>query len=332
MNKNTELEIYKHLAKNPEWITILKEAMEVEEKKEKEWESKGYGKYLGWEWYDVHASPSTLNSMVVAKLLNVTLSTHSGTHYLVNYKELVRKVIQQLEGGLQQAEELPAETIPDDLFDIIIGYDDVKQLAKMAINSEKPVHILFSGPPASAKTMFLMELHRLPDSYYALAPSITEAGLSNILFTYEPKYLIIDEIDRMKWTDIGQLNSLMATGEVVETKYRKTRSTKLSTKVFAAGIRIEKLPSDLLSRFITLRFKPYTYDEFVKVAVDVIRREGVMEYIAKDIADKIWNIYHDEADVRRCIYVARMVGNNADLVDGVTAVIKKYKHTPMSPR
>jgi hypothetical protein len=41
------------------------------------------------------------------------------------------------------------------LFDDIIGYDNIKRLFSMALNSDEQVSILLSGPPASAKTMFL---------------------------------------------------------------------------------------------------------------------------------------------------------------------------------
>ena len=41
---------------------------------------------------------------------------------------------------------------PEPLFDSIVGYDDVKKLFQMSLSSDKPVHILLVGPPASAKT------------------------------------------------------------------------------------------------------------------------------------------------------------------------------------
>ena len=41
-------------------------------------------------------------------------------------------------------------------FQNIIGYDDIKKIFKMSLNSDKPVHILLVGPPASAKTLFML--------------------------------------------------------------------------------------------------------------------------------------------------------------------------------
>jgi hypothetical protein len=42
------------------------------------------------------------------------------------------------------------------LFDDICGFDDVKDLFKMAIQAERPVHLLLCGPPASAKSLFMV--------------------------------------------------------------------------------------------------------------------------------------------------------------------------------
>jgi Holliday junction DNA helicase RuvB len=48
-----------------------------------------------------------------------------------------------------------AESKTGPLFKDIIVYNDVKRLFRMALDSDEQSHILLSGPPASAKTMFL---------------------------------------------------------------------------------------------------------------------------------------------------------------------------------
>jgi hypothetical protein len=52
------------------------------------------------------------------------------------------------------------------LFYNIYGYDNVKRLFKMALESIHPSSILLSGPPASAKTLFLHSLMILQGSYF----------------------------------------------------------------------------------------------------------------------------------------------------------------------
>ena len=45
-------------------------------------------------------------------------------------------------------------------FEEIIGHDHIKKLFQMATTSNEPTHILLTGPPASAKTMFLLSLRQ----------------------------------------------------------------------------------------------------------------------------------------------------------------------------
>jgi Holliday junction DNA helicase RuvB len=80
----------------------------------------------------------------------------------------------------------------EELFDDIIGHGDVKMLFRMALNSHEQVSILLSGPPASAKTMFLESLGKLKSSYFVDGTSTTKSGLIDCLFLNNPKYLLID--------------------------------------------------------------------------------------------------------------------------------------------
>jgi len=67
---------------------------------------------------------------------------------------------------------------------VIVGYDDVKELFLDAIRFIESVYILLIGPPASAKSMFPLELSRLPRSYYAIGRVTSKTGLADILFSY----------------------------------------------------------------------------------------------------------------------------------------------------
>ena len=96
-------------------------------------------------------------------------------------------------------------------FDSIIGFDDVKRLFGLSLESEKPVHILLVGPPASAKTLFMLECMKFNRSYFTLGSHSTKAGMIDYLFKNRPKYLIIDEIEHMPNKDQTALLSLMET-------------------------------------------------------------------------------------------------------------------------
>lgn len=315
-----KLELKLLLAENPDWVETLKEALEVEEEDRRKAEEKG-SNYLGWEWYEVHTPPQVLNNMVSKRILDIVYASRSSTSYVLRDRDLIREVIEEIEAS---GVEVPSEEeIPSDLFEIIVGHRNVKTVLRYAIESERPCHVLLVGPPASAKTLFLMELSRLPESYYLLAPTMTSAGLNEVLFALQPKYLLIDEIDRLHGDNLGVLNSLMATGRISETKWGKTRYAVLYTKVFAAGIKVNSLPRDLLSRFIKIRFEPYSRDEFLEVSKSVLEREGVPEDVAEFIALSVWNMYGNKSDVRQCVSIARMANGEKEKAEVVAEVMKR---------
>ncbi len=41
-------------------------------------------------------------------------------------------------------------------FGNIVGYDDIKDLVRRVLSSDENYNLLFVGPPASAKTLFLL--------------------------------------------------------------------------------------------------------------------------------------------------------------------------------
>jgi hypothetical protein len=111
----------------------------------------------------------------------------------------------------------------------------------MSLDSKEPVSILLSGPPASAKTMFLQALMKLNCSYFMDGGNTTKPGIIDYIFENKPKYLLIDEIDKLPAEDKVFLLNLMDTGIVTETKYGKTRTTYLRTSVFATSNNNQRL-------------------------------------------------------------------------------------------
>jgi len=321
-NRSEEkLRLYQLLSTHEGWPEVLREAIQVERNGEERYKQEGYGKYYGWEWFSVHTPVPTLHKMVHEKILDITLSTRSGTHFRLREPGLVLEVIKALE---EPALQLPPSIIPEDLFNIIVGHDNIKTLVRYAIDAERAVHLLFTGPPASAKTLFLMELARLPDSYYCLAQTTSQAGLANLLFTYQPQFLLIDEIDRLTGEHVGVLNSLMATGIISESKYGKTRAMELPTKVFAAGIRVRMLPKDFMSRFTKLRFDPYLEPEFISVSARVLTSmEGTSEELAEEIARSVWAKNELSSDVRQCVQIARLCRGDPEKAQEILKILRR---------
>jgi len=174
-------------------------------------------------------------------------------------------------------------------FKEIIGHDDIKLIFHKSVVSRKPVHILLIGSPGSAKTMFLTEImrHEKP-SYFIVGSNTTKAGLVNQLFEMRPKFLLIDELEKMGTTDQTALLHLMETGIISETKINKTRQMELTSRVFATANSCQKIIDPLLSRFVVLKIPEYTFDEFSEIAVTRLRKENIEDSIAQFIAEKVW--------------------------------------------
>jgi len=197
------------------------------------------------------------------------------------------------------------DDIPDDLFDDILGYDSYKEVVLDALRSPDPVHILFVGPPGTAKTLFLLDIAKLSGAKYVIGSRATKAGIAAFLYEYRPKYLIIDEIDKMPLRDQAVLLSLTETGIISIMMFRKTISFRVDTKVFAACNDERRLARELRDRFIKLYFKEYSTEEFRKlVPTMLVKREGIDLDMAAYIADKLSKY---TKSVREAIRVARLV-------------------------
>ena len=219
-------------------------------------------------------------------------------------------------------EKQQQEEEKDELFEDIIGYDDIKRLFRMAINANDPVHILLIGPPASAKTVFMRTLTQLQNSYFTDGGNSTKAGMIDYIFSNEPKYLLIDEIDKMSTKDQTFLLNLMETGIVSETKHGKTRTTQIKTWVFASSNNITNITRPLKSRFFPIKFKPYTYAQFYEITVKLLKRQNIDEEIAKATADAVWKRIKS-GDIRSCVRIARMAKSVHD-INFITETFLKY--------
>jgi replication-associated recombination protein RarA len=212
---------------------------------------------------------------------------------------------------------------PEPLFESIVGYSDIKRLFQLSLSSEKPVHMLLVGPPASAKTLFMVECMRLERSYFTLGSHSTKSGMIDYLFDKRPRYLIVDEIEHMSMKDQTALLSLMETGILAETKFQKTRNTHLKTWVFASSNATDRMLTPLLSRFVVLHFKQYSFGSFQEVCAHILGREGVTPDVAMAIAEGVWTKLKSK-DIRDCIKIGRLAKTKED-VEWITQTLRTYK-------
>jgi holliday junction DNA helicase RuvB len=132
------------------------------------------------------------------------------------------------------------------------------------------------GPPASAKTIFLTSLMQLKNSYFSDGANSTKAGMIDYVLEKRPRYLLIDEIDKMSSKDHIFLLNLMETGIISETKYGKTRSAQIKTSVFATSNNIERLSAPLRSRFFIVKLGLYTYEQFFEITKQLLSHQVVV--------------------------------------------------------
>jgi len=317
----------------PEYIPVLWACCEAHRRVKKEIESlEGRklkdGSWPGFEVGDVNLDTDDFNlAMKLPRMLSDLskmgiLSAEGSrrrTDYKVNKVGEVEKALGEIEEFEEKSEEEAltppsAEEIPDNLFATIAGYDDIKGLFRRALRTTR-FHIALIGPPASAKTLFLLELARLPSSTYCLGSSTTKAGLTEVLQTQRPRHLMVDEVDKIANADLAVLLSLMETGIVRETKVSKMRDVTLNTSVFAAA-NTDNLAPELRSRFRVLYLPPYGEKEFKGAVTKTLGGGDLAEYIA----ERSWETTRD---VREAIRMGKICASKQE-VDEDVQLMKKY--------
>lgn len=218
-------------------------------------------------------------------------------------------------------------TLPD--FGDIIGYDDIKELISETIRLKVKVHFLFLGSPGSAKTLFLLAIEQLPGSAYVMGSRMSRSGLSGFLIVERPKYLLVDELDKLSPRDLAPLLGLCESGRIIETLNRKRYEAQMDTIVFGATNSIKRLPPELISRFQVLEFPEYSREDFVKVCEHIlVRREKLTILEARQIAVRVMDDLNS-MDVRMAIRVARLARSKLG-IDGVIEIFRHYtpENTP----
>ena len=210
-------------------------------------------------------------------------------------------------------------------FSSVYGYLDIKKLLMRAIVSKESISILLCGPPASSKTVFLMEIMRgLDNTCYIDCTNTTGAGLVDIVFNSTINYLLLDEIEKMSKKDQNVLLNVIETGMLIETKVSKTRSKQMKDlKVFATTNNVDALSRPLRSRFMEFHLPEYTFDQFNEIARRLLsKRLRHSNQVADEIATAVWNEMNSK-DIRNVLAIAKLVHSIED-VSWIVQTFKKY--------
>jgi Holliday junction DNA helicase RuvB len=200
----------------------------------------------------------------------------------------------------------------DWLFENIYGCHDVKRLFRLTLESNHNCSILLTGPPASAKTLFLQSLMKLKGSHFIDCSNATRSGVIDYVFEQRPKYLLLYELDKLSRKDQTFLLNLIETGMVSETKYNKTRKTEIKTSVTATSNNVERIIEPLQSRFFIVKLQAYTYEQFYEITTRLLisNQYNVEEEIVRAIAEAVWRT---SRNIRDSLKIATMAKSAEDV-------------------
>ncbi|WP_231854709.1 ATP-binding protein [Dehalococcoides sp. UCH007] len=265
---------------------------------------------IGWSWRHVRIWPATLSRLFKDGYLDNVFRSNSFTGYKLTEKAKAILLANQQEASAKPQSESPVNP-GDDLFTDIIGHEDVKALLKAILLSEKPVHVMLTGPPALAKTLFLWDIEQTfgEQAIWLVGSATSKAGLWDLVAEREPKILLIDEMDKMNAVDMAALLTMMEGGRLVRAKRGRELDINNPLKVIAASNRLEKLSPELRSRFAIRKLNPYSRSEFLTVVKGVlVRKEGLSNDMAEEIARKLDGRSQDVRDAIRIARLAPQVG------------------------
>jgi len=258
---------------------------------------------IGWSWRHVRIWPATLSRLFKDGYLENVFRSNSYTGY--HLSDLGKKLVVGAE-----SEENPVvsnEPIPtDELFEDIIGHDDVKELLTACLLADKPVHVLLAGPPALAKSLFLWDIEQASGerAIWLVGSATSKAGLWDLVAERQPQVILIDELDKMNVAETAALLSLMEGGRLVRAKRGRELNLSNQVRVVAASNRLNMLSPEIKSRFAICKLVAYSRSDYLTVVKGVLaRREGLDRELADEVARRLDGI---SQDVRDAIRVARL--------------------------
>ena len=259
---------------------------------------------LGWRSRDVGVWPGNLTKLRMEGFIEDVYESNSYHGY-----RLTQKARAMLLTGAPASAEMPQGQkleVPADIFEDIIGHDEVKELLRACLAAEKPVHVLLTGPPALAKTLFLWDIERTigEQGVWLVGSAISKAGLWDLVAERRPKVVMVDELDKVNAADTAALLSIMEGGRLVRAKKGRELDTRVDVRVVAATNVEGRLSPELRSRFAIRRLSAYSRDDYLNVVKGVlVRREGISADIAEEIAQRLDG---RSQDVRDAVRVARL--------------------------
>jgi holliday junction DNA helicase RuvB len=260
---------------------------------------------MGWAYDHVGIQGSTLSNLFLKGYLERVFRSNRYTGYRLS--ELGRAIVssEHEEDAAAPHTTQPLE-IAESIFNDIVGHDEVKELLTACLLAEKPVHVLLSGPPALAKSLFLWDIERVAgeNALWLIGSGASKSGVWDEVAKRMPQILLIDELDKMDAADTAALLSLMEGGRLVRAKRGRELNLTNQLRVVAASNHLDKLSPELKSRFAIRKLTAYSRSDYLTVVKGVlVNRENLDEEQAEEVARSLDGL---SQDVRKAVMVARV--------------------------
>jgi MoxR-like ATPase len=206
-------------------------------------------------------------------------------------------------------------------FRMVEGLDDVKAALDLAMRKQhetrvsgedRRLHILLAGPPGVSKSLLLLEAEKeIPQDrrIFVLGSQVSKAGLRNRLLSSPSSidFVLIDELDKMGREDYDVLLSVMESGRISVLKAGLSADARVLATVLATANYLERIPVELLDRFLILYVESYDSQDFVRVATRLFRERGSLPPSeASALAATLWDSgFRSIRDVVRVANAAR---------------------------
>ncbi len=283
----------------------LKTLIHIEDEFIQDRKNRGINSY-SWEYYELGLTKSEIKALEQMGFAKVTYRSNKYTMYNLDRD----KINEYIEISTKPI------VIPDNLFDDIVGHDNVKDLIKKAlkeyVKDNKNYAFLLVGPPASAKTMFLDDFIKLPLSRYLVAISTTKVGLRDILLNETPRFIAIDEIDKASPDDFAMLLTLIDKGIVQKNVAGTSIEKKLNCVILMAANNINRIPNTIISRSIVIEFKPYSKEELIEIGKHILARERLTQNLIDFIIEQ--GIKAGINDPRDFTKIAKLASNEEETI------------------
>jgi len=174
-------------------------------------------------------------------------------------------------------------------FNNIQGYDDIKDIIRRAF-AEANYNLLFIGPPASANTIFLLDILDMRKD-----GSNTTSRILDVLEKARSKIICIDELEKMSRQFQNQLLNFMESGRIKVDQMRRYYDFEIKAPKSLPHVMTNRLSKPLQSRFRRLPIPKYFREQFLQVAVKVCPE--LSHETALIIVEETWEQHETIRDV-----------------------------------